>query len=358
MIIAMPKATTPDSAWRAVLERDPAHDQRFVFAVKTTGIYCRPSCPARRPKRENVEFFDDASTAVSAGYRACLRCRPDRPSPTDPDRIAQARRLIETATVGDPNLTQLAAQVGLSPGHLQRTFKARYGLSPRQFAVARRNQRLRRALKEGATVSRATYDAGFGSSSRLYEAAGTLLGMTPARYAKGGLGQTIRFAVVPTRFGSLLVAGTERGICAVLLGQTREALGQSLRSEFPRATIEPVDLRRDRALADLVDRVTRQFGAEGTASQIPLDVTGTDFQLRVWNALLAIPRGTTRSYAAIARGIGRPRAVRAVASAIGSNRVAVVIPCHRVIREDGSLGGYRWGLKTKQRLLDEERSAG
>lgn len=337
-----------------MLGRDRSQDGQFVFAVKTTGIYCRPSCPARRPKRENVEFFSDSAAALAAGYRPCRRCRPEEPLPVRPDPLEVVRGLIEN----DPartSLGTLARQVGWSPSHLQRRFKARYGLSPRELAAACRARRLKTALRGHGSVARASYDAGFNSSSGVYEAAGPTLGMTPGDYAKGGPGQVIRYTVVGSSLGRVLVAVTSRGVCAVLLGSDDNALSGSLAREFPAATLERVDAGADRFLGGLVERIEREIRGRAASDPVPLDFAGSEFQLRVWRALLAIPRGERRSYAEVAAAIGKPKAVRAVASAIASNRLAIVVPCHRVIRGDGSLGGYRWGVPLKERLIEAER---
>ncbi|MFN0177595.1 MAG: bifunctional DNA-binding transcriptional regulator/O6-methylguanine-DNA methyltransferase Ada [Gemmatimonadales bacterium] len=356
MINIMSVASSQERSWKAVLERDSSQDGRFVFGVRTTGIFCRPSCPARRPKRENVEFFPATIDAEVAGYRACKRCRPDQ---SRPDRLAEVRSILETAeSAPEVSLETLARRVGISPSHLQRTFKARYGVSPRQFVVAHRGQRLRRALREQRSVARASYEAGFGSSSRLYEAADAMLGMTPARYARGGAGQLIEYTIVPIRHGLLLVATTDRGVCAAFLGLEPGALTKSLQQEFPRAEIAMVAADRDGRHGELLHRVARHIDQGTPPGRLPVDLSGTEFQLRVWRALQSIPRGKTRSYAEVASAIGNPRAVRAVATAIGSNRLAVLVPCHRVVRGDGTLGGYRWGESIKRRLLDEERPTG
>jgi AraC family transcriptional regulator of adaptative response/methylated-DNA-[protein]-cysteine methyltransferase len=349
----------PADAWDLVAARAGDADGRFFFAVRTTGIFCRPSCPARRPKRENVEFFVDAEAARRSGYRACRRCRPDQARPrTDP--IELARRLVEDRAEERITLEELARRVGLSPFHLQRRFKERYGLTPRELAVAARTARLKSSLREGGTVSRASYDAGYGSGSRVYEAAQAQLGMTPARYARGGRGLTIRYTVVGSPFGRLLVGVTDRGVAAVTLGQSDPALERGLEAEFPEAVRTRIDDGADSWLADLVERVARTLtDGEGDKRPpaIPLDLLGTTFQYRVWRALIEIPPGSTRSYREVARAIGRPRAARAVARAVASNRIAVLIPCHRVIRQDGSLGGYRWGVPTKRALLERETAS-
>ena len=357
MIMTMPpRATwTTDTAWAAVVARDPAFDGRFVFAVRTTGVYCRPSSSARRPNRTNVNFFANGAAARDGGYRACRRCHPDRPVD---DPVAAAHRLLEGAE-DRLTLNQLATRVALSPGHLQRRFKARYGMSPRAFQDQRRRSRFRSALRGGIGVSRATYHAGYGSSSRVYERAGSELGMTPGQFARGAQGLTIRYTIVDSPIAHrLLVAVTDRGVCAVLPGTTDTSLETALTAEFPKADRIRIDQGADSWLAKLVRRVAGELeGKLGTGGPVTLDLRGTAFQERVWRALLEVPRGVTRSYADIAETIGAPRAVRAVAGAIAHNRLAVVVPCHRVIRGDGSLAGYRWGLPMKERLLAAERGS-
>ncbi len=339
------------TAWQAVLRRDPSQDGRFVFGVKTTGIYCRPSCPARRPKPENVAFFGGPGLARAAGFRACRRCRPDEPAQ---DPIALAHRAIETADSTQVTLSQLASLVAMSPSHLQRRFKARYGMSPKAFQQVVRDQRFRSALQQTGAVSRATYESGFGSSSRVYERADARFGMTPGRLAKGGAGVRIRYTITGSRYGRLLTAVTDRGVCAVLLGPDDETLVENLRKEFPHAIKDRVDDGADSWLAELVAKVDAQLRGDLGADAPALDLIGTAFQLRVWRALTELPRGQTASYHELAAAIGKPTATRAVASAIARNRIAVVVPCHRVIRDDGSLGGYRWGVPTKRQILADE----
>ncbi len=345
-----PPLPSPDAAWEAVMTRDPDRDGEFVFAVTTTGVYCRPSCPARRPNRTNVRFFDTCRAAREAGFRACRRCHPDQ---TRVDPVAMARNLLDA----DPlTLDQLAGRVGLSPSHLQRTFKARFGISPREYQAARRSARLKNALRESGSVSRAGYDAGFGSSSRVYESAPATLGMTPAAFARGGAGLSLRYLIVDSVLGRLLVALSERGVAAVLPGRSDRDLVAALAAEFPRADRAPIEPGTDAPLAALVDRVAAAVAGQAGSDAIPVDILGTAFQERVWKALRAIPPGSTRSYQEVAQGIGQPRATRAVASAIARNRLAVLVPCHRVIRQDGASGGYRWGPETKRRLLERERA--
>jgi AraC family transcriptional regulator, regulatory protein of adaptative response / methylated-DNA-[protein]-cysteine methyltransferase len=347
-----PDRFDPDALWRAVRDRDHSPDGSFLYAVKTTGVYCRPSCPSRRPRRENVEFFADPESARARGFRACLRCRPDESAPRDP--VAEAHRYLLDHPTEGVTLDRLARTVELSPSHLHRRFKARYGLSPKELAATRRTDRLKAALKRGTTVSRATYDAGFGSGSRVYERADTRLGMSPGRYARGGSGLAIRYTIVPSPLGPVLIGVTDRGVASVSVGATDAGLERGLRAEFPRATLARVDDGRDPWLTGLVGQVAARLAGGAVDRSIPLELVGTAFQYRVWRALLEIPSGSTRSYAAVARAIGRPGSARAVARAVGKNRIAVVVPCHRVIREDGTLGGYRWGVAAKQALLDRE----
>ncbi|MGH7719150.1 MAG: bifunctional DNA-binding transcriptional regulator/O6-methylguanine-DNA methyltransferase Ada [Gemmatimonadaceae bacterium] len=344
----------PDEAWRAVLARDARLDGQFVYAVATTGVYCRPTCPSRRPKRSNVSFHPSAHAAELAGFRACRRCRPRAASAPGVQAVEEARALIDRSLDEGVTLTALARQVNLSPFHLQRTFKKFTGLSPREYLAARRAERLKGRLRLGESVSRATYEAGYGSSSRVYETANDTLGMTPATYRRGGRGAHIRYTVVKSSLGLLLVGGTERGICAVMLGESEQGLEQSLAAEYPHATRERDGGGMEEWVRAILDHLEGR-GA-GAAAAVPLDVQGTVFQLRVWKALREIPPGATRSYSEVAASIGAPTAARAVARACAGNRAAVLIPCHRVVREDGALGGYRWGVERKKRLLESEVS--
>jgi AraC family transcriptional regulator of adaptative response/methylated-DNA-[protein]-cysteine methyltransferase len=343
--------------WNAVSSRLRAADGAFVYAVTTTGVYCRPSCPSRRPRREHVQFFPLPEAAERAGYRPCRRCHPERQPASDPasERVRQACRLIDKALAegfsGPPQLAELGAATGVSAHHLQRLFKSRLGISPREFADARRLARIKSRLRDGDDVAGALYDAGYGSSSRLYERSDAQLGMTPATYKKRGKGMAIRYAIADCRLGRLLVAATERGISAVSLGDSDEALEADLRAEYAAASLS----RDDAALGRWVTAILAYLDGEAPDLALPLDLQATAFQWRVWRALQQIPYGTTASYAMIARRIGKPAAVRAVASACASNPAALVIPCHRVIREDGALGGYRWGLARKERLLAAEK---
>jgi AraC family transcriptional regulator of adaptative response/methylated-DNA-[protein]-cysteine methyltransferase len=349
---AQVRGTEPEAAWAAVLARDEDYDGRFVYAVATTGVYCRPTCPSRRPRRENVAFYAAPGEAEAAGFRACRRCRPDRADPSATDRaLERARELLAAAVDEPPTLEELGRRVGVSAFHLQRIFKRRFGVSPREYVQAARAGRLKESLRRGETVSRATYEAGFGSGSRVYESAGALLGMTPAAYRHGGRGVHIGYTVASSPLGPILVAATERGVCAVTFGDDPRALEEGLRSEFPAA-----DLQRDDAgLSDWAAAIAAFAAGERRALDLPLDVRATAFQLRVWRALREIPFGATASYGEVAAAIGQPRAARAVARACAGNRVAMAIPCHRVVPATGEVGGYRWGADRKRRLLAQER---
>lgn len=342
-----------DHAWEAVLNRDRRCDGRFVYAVSSTNVYCRPSCHSRRPTRNYVTFFDSAQRAEAAGYRACLRCRPQSSAGSEAVQpVERARRYLDEHADEPITLRWLAVQVGLSPFHLQRAFTREVGLSPKAYQGAKRMERFAASLKRGETVTSATYEAGFGSSSRLYERVNADLGMTPSAFQSGGTGVTLRFTIAPTVVGHMLVAITERGIAAVRLGDTAAALVASLRHDYPKAI-----LRRDRTgLKKHVRAILQCFTGKIDATSLPLDVKATAFQRKVWQALQQIPRGQTRSYQEIARSIGQPTAARAVARACATNRIAVAIPCHRVVREDGNLAGYRWGPQRKKQLLDLERT--
>ncbi len=340
-----------DEAWAAVRSRDAAYAYRFIYAVASTGIYCRPGCASRLPRRENVRFFAGPAEAEAAGFRPCKRCRPDRDGLTATRRaIELAREYLDAHLDETVTLERLARVAHMSPHHLQRTFKRFVGLSPHRYVEARRLERLKQRLREGDTVARATYEAGYGSTSRLYEQADLYLGMTPGAYRRGGEGMRIRFTTAATPLGRLLVAATERGLCAVTLGDDDDALVDDLRREYPRATIEPAGA----GLRDWVDQILAYLEGERTSLPLPLDLPATDFQRRVWQALREIPYGHTRSYGELAEAIGRPTATRAVARACASNRVALVIPCHRVVRGDGDPSGYRWGPERKRRLLELE----
>lgn len=332
--------------WQAVVSRDAGDLAPFVYAVMTTGIYCRPGCAARTPRRENIRFFDDALAAGRAGYRPCKRCRPDAADQGYAAAIRHAVERIETAET-EPALDTLAAEAGLSPSHFQRVFKQLVGVSPKQFAKASRARRLRDSLSRGATVTGAIYDAGYSGPGRAHEAA---LGMAPSRWRAGGAGEDIRYALADCSLGKVMVAGTARGICAIELGDDGETLVDALKTRFPKASLVPADASFDdwlRAVIAVIDDPAKGI-------DLPLDIRGTAFQHRVWQALRKIPPGTTMSYAELAAAIGRPGAARAVARACASNQIAVAVPCHRVIRADGGRAGYRWGIKRKNALLGRE----
>jgi AraC family transcriptional regulator, regulatory protein of adaptative response / methylated-DNA-[protein]-cysteine methyltransferase len=345
--------TLDDARWAAVLRRDAGWDGRFVMAVRSTGIYCRPSCPARRPSRDRVRFYGSPADARADGYRACKRCRPDLG--TDSPAVDLVRRtcaLLDDASEPVPTLGMLGKRLGVSPSHLQRTFKRLTGVSPREYADARRHGVLRDRLRAQAPVLDAIYEAGYGSTSRVYERAGTQLGMTPGRYRNGAAGASISYTVVETALGKMLVAATDRGICRVALGDSVRVLEQGLAAEFPAASRTRDDVRLSPWVGALLARI------EGRpADELPLDIRATAFQRHVWQMLERIPRGTTRSYSEIAAAIGRPGAARAVARACASNPVAIAIPCHRVVRGNGELGGYRWGIERKRRLLQNESAS-
>ena len=348
-------ASTLDTThqWRIVLARDRRYDGDFVYAVRSTGIYCRPSCPSRRPRRDLVRFFPIPEAAEAAGFRACRRCHPGELRPHDP-AVALVRELcraIDAQPDGPADLEALGRRAKRSPHQVLRAFRRVLGVSPREYRDARRVSRLKSSLKEKPHVSPAIYEAGFGSSSRVYERAAGALGMTPATYARGGRGASIHYSVVPSPLGTLLVAATERGICKIALGDSTAALERDLRREFPAARIAR-DTGRLRAW---VQTILEHIAGKEPHLDLPLDIRATAFQQRVWSALRKIPYGSTRSYQAIARAIGSPSATRAVARACATNPVALVIPCHRVVRENGDAGGYRWGVERKAALLKRER---
>jgi AraC family transcriptional regulator of adaptative response/methylated-DNA-[protein]-cysteine methyltransferase len=334
----------PDTAWAAFERRDRSWDGRVIGAVKSTGIYCKPSCPARRPKRENVEFFPTGAEALAAGYRPCLRCRPDEVG-RDREAVAAAVRLIERAEE-PPTLEQLAGAVGYAPHHFQRIFKRDLGVSPAEYGRGLRNRRAAEALNNSERVTDAVYDAGYSGPSGFYSDARQRLGMTPSAWRDGGRGETIRWTTFDSPLGEMLIAATSKGICRLTFDDSE----QSLRRRFPNATI----VRDDGGLRELVEGAVTAIERPLAAPDLPIDVAGTAFQEAVWRELRKIPPGETRSYAQIAAAIGQPKAVRAVGTANGDNHVAVLIPCHRVIRSDGSLGGYAGGLHRKRNLLAAE----
>jgi len=352
--LPQPSAAQSDDGcrWQAVLDRDRRQDGAFVYAVRSTGVYCRPSCPSRRPRRDRVSFFVLPEAAEHAGYRACLRCKPRLPVSPDPalQRLRAVCRFIEDNLEDQLTLERLASAAGLSPHHLQRTFKGVLGISPRDYAEALRLRELRRRLRRGEAVSDAGYAAGYGSSRGLYERAPAQLGMTPATYRKGGKGMSIAYAISDSPLGRLLVAATARGICRVGLADSDRELEQVLREEFPRAAVA----RDEAGLRVWVKAVLDGLRGAVPSVELPLDVQATAFQWRVWQELRRIPRGATRSYAEVARAVGRPGAARAVGQACNRNPVALVVPCHRVVASDGTMGGYRWGVERKKKLLESE----
>ena len=348
-----PETTAADPRWAAVVARDPAADGSFLYSVKTTGVYCRPSCGARTPRPENVAFHETRAAAEAAGFRACRRCRPDEAPLAERQAalVAQACRAIDRAEQA-PSLDDMAREAGLSPHHFHRVFKAVTGLTPGAYAAGARAGRMRGELEAGAGVTEAIYGAGFNSSGRFYAQADALLGMTASDYRAGGTRAEIRFAVGQCSLGAILVARSERGVCAILLGDDPDALTRDLQDRFPKARLVGGHAGFEATVAKVVGMVEQpKLGLD-----LPLDVRGTAFQQRVWQALQAIPAGRTASYAEIAMGIGAPKAVRAVAGACAANALAVAIPCHRVVRSDGALSGYRWGVERKRALLAREKA--
>ncbi|WP_139973445.1 bifunctional DNA-binding transcriptional regulator/O6-methylguanine-DNA methyltransferase Ada [Ochrobactrum sp. CGA5] len=352
------KTYDPDeNRWQKVLDRDKASDGTFVYAVRTTGVYCRPSCPSRRGKRENVQFFDRCEDAEHAGFRPCMRCKPHlsetlatQNSTRYADMVARACRYIETADEV-PSLEEIASSVKASPAHFHRVFKAFTGLTPKAYADAHRAKKMRAALDAPEIrVTDAIYDAGYNSSSRFYEASGGILGMSPKAYRQGGRNADIRFAIGQSTLGAVLVAASDKGVCAIWMGDDPEELIRDLEKRFPQANL----IGADRAFEDLVAEVVGFVEAPGIGLSLPLDLQGTAFQQRVWQALREIPAGKTVSYTEIAERIGAPKSVRAVAQACAANKIAVAVPCHRVVRNDGGISGYRWGVERKRDLLKRE----
>ena len=339
--------------WNAVLSRDSQLDGAFVYGVRSTGIYCRPTCPSRRPRREQVSFFASPDEAEQAGYRSCRRCQPHEPNAPNVELAQRVCRYIE-AHVGDRvTLEELGCEVNLSPYHLQRTFKQVMGVTPKQYAVSLRLERLKAQLKGGSSVTTALYDAGYSSSSRMYEQAPERLGMTPTAYQRGGSGMVVHYTIVDSVLGRVLVAMTERGVCMVSLGDEDAVLEASLRDEYPQAVLT----RDGGALNPWVSAIIEYLDGQLAQLDVPIDVQATAFQWRVWMALRAIPYGRTLTYHEIAQSLGSPKAARAVGHACATNPVALIIPCHRAVRAGGGLGGYRWGLERKRHLLDQERRA-
>jgi AraC family transcriptional regulator of adaptative response/methylated-DNA-[protein]-cysteine methyltransferase len=353
-----PVKSRQQGRWQAVLARDGSHDGKFVFAVSTTGIFCRPSCPAKRPIRENVSFFDNAVLAEKAGYRACLRCRPKALDGSPQSVLVRSIcRYIERHVVDQSEdrltLSLLAKEFRLSSFHLQRTFKAVLGVSPRAYVDACRLRELKSSLQSGHSVTTSLYAAGYGSSSRLYERTATQLGMTPEKYRRGAVAAIVRYTITDSPLGRMMIAATEKGICAISFADSDQQLLQGLIREFPFA----VRRRDEAALSEWRAGLANMMQGQETSASLPLDIRATAFQRRVWEALQQIPRGETWTYSALAKKIGMPSATRAVANACASNRIAIAIPCHRIVRQDGDLGGYRWGVRRKAQLLALEQES-
>jgi AraC family transcriptional regulator of adaptative response/methylated-DNA-[protein]-cysteine methyltransferase len=347
-----PKRLDEDAVWRAVETRDRGLDGQVYYAVKTTGIYCLPSCPARKPNRSNVFFYASAAEAEQEGYRPCRRCKPNAEAPASvwAGRVEQACRLMENAET-PPALAELAHTVGCSAHHFHRQFKKALGITPRAYAAALQNHRVREALSRGATVTEALYEAGFNSSGRFYSGPSDALGMSPGSIRKGGASEQLTFSTMPCSLGHVLVAASAKGVCAILLGDSAEGLARDLRALFPTASLSEGGAKFAATSAAVVALVDTQ----NTKTEIPLDIRGTAFQRRVWEALRKIPAGQTQSYSDVAAAIEAPEAVRAVARACAANKLAVAIPCHRIVRRDGSVAGYRWGTARKRALLDREK---
>ncbi len=339
--------------WEAVASRDSRYDSIFLYGVNSTHIYCRPSCPSRRPRRDRVVFFESPAAAESSGYRSCKRCKPrDLTAPdSGAELVLKVCRLMDAAIDETISLEELGTKIGISPHHLQRTFRSITGITPRQYAAALRLNQFKASVREGADIAAAMYDAGYGSSSRLYERAGERMGMTPASYRRGGKGMNIDYTIASCRLGRLLVAATERGVCSVQFGDSDDDLKIALEKEYPAATI----VAGDATLRDHIASILAHIDGSQPSLNLPLDLQATAFQLRVWEELRRIPYGATRSYAEVAASLGQPTATRAVARACATNPVALVTPCHRVVRSDGGLSGYRWGVERKQALLDREK---
>jgi len=344
--------TELDPRWTAVAAKDTAADGTFFYSVRTTGVYCKPSCAARLARPQNVRFHATCEEAEQAGFRPCKRCRPDEAADLHADIIARVCRVIAEAGAM-PRLADLAGEAGMSVYHFHRVFKKHTGLTPRGYALSQRKWRVRAALGSQETVTAAVYEAGFNSNGRFYAAANDNLGMTPSAFRAGGADISIRFAVGECSLGSILAARSERGVCAILLGDDPDKLARSLQDQFPQAVL----IGGDPAFEALVAEVVGMVESPGIGLSLPLDIRGTAFQQRVWDALRSIPAGTTATYTDVARLIGAPAAVRAVARACASNVLAVAIPCHRVVRNDGALSGYRWGVERKRALLDREAGA-
>lgn len=342
-----------DLRWKALASRDSAADGTFVYAVTSTGVYCRPSCPSRRPRADRVRFFDTTSEARQAGFRACKRCRPDMVSMGAPGIEAVRRASAYLSTHADQTVTldRLSRVAAMSPHHLQRRFKAIVGLSPREFQSAVRAGKLRTSLRDGRDITAAIYEAGYGSPSRVYEAAPTGKGMSLSNYRRGGAGMQIAYSTIASPIGHVLIAATEHGVCAVKIGTSEASLVNELKREYPAAEIVSSQSPR----SEWVKAIAKHLRGDEPALDLPIDVQATAFQWKVWRALQQIPYGETRAYAEVAKSIGKPKAVRAVARACATNPVALIVPCHRVVPAAGGTGGYRWGTERKARLLKAEK---
>jgi AraC family transcriptional regulator, regulatory protein of adaptative response / methylated-DNA-[protein]-cysteine methyltransferase len=347
-----------DRKWRAVEHRDASQDGKFVYAVTSTGVYCRPTCPSRRPLRKNVRFFDTLQAAERAGFRACRRCHPERARSSVINEVVHALARHIDANPDQPlRLADLAKRAGYSAFHLQRNFKSIMGSTPKEYQTAARLRTLKKELRKEASVSAAIYQAGFGSGSRVYEKADGQLGMTPSEYRSGGKGLTISYASGQTPLGLLMIGATDRGICFLQFGDTHESLAAELGRQFPAARTQPMPPTHSKDFDSWMAALNRHLRGLEPRLDLPLDVRGTAFQLIVWRYLQKLPYGEVRSYSEVAEAIGKPSAVRAVAGACASNKIALLIPCHRVVRGTGELGGYRWGVQRKRVLLDTERAA-
>jgi len=347
---------TDSQMWRAVVARDARSDGAFWYGVTSTGVFCRPSCASRRARRENVRFFASTAAATAAGFRPCKRCTPLAPRDPVAARIEAVARHIDAHADESLPLATLASRARLSPAHFQRRFKSLLGVSPKAYQDGVRLARLKAGLRSGAAVLDAIVGAGFSSTSRVYGEAARNLGMTPSTYRAGGAGETIAYACRATALGLLMMAATDRGVCFAQFGASESGLRRTLASEFPRATLQPSPLAASPQLDAWISAFEAHLGGHGPRPDVPLDLRGTAFQIKVWRFLLGIGEGELMSYSEVAAGIGAPQAVRAAASACGANRIAVLVPCHRVLRGDGGLGGYRWGLDRKRALIDRERS--
>ena len=349
---------TLEQRWKAVQTRDAGQNGKFFYGVMTTGVYCKPACGSRRPLRENVRFYDTAEQAMQDGLRACKRCHPDRDSTNDAAQqaVRDACQYLKAHAAEPPSLAELAVHAGMSPAHFHRSFKRLVGVTPKEYADKLRMDNLKRGLKQGGDVSTHIYGSGFGSSSRVYERSNTQLGMTPAQYSKGGEGVTITYASVASPLGRMMLGATDRGLCFVQFGETHAGLLKLLEKEYPFAKLELMAEPYHPDFGRWMEALKQYLSGSRLSLALPVDVRATAFQLRVWNYLNSIPYGEVRSYSEVAAAVGSPKATRAVASACAANNVAVLVPCHRVLRNNGELGGYRWGIERKRTLLDLERA--